>query len=172
LDVYNALLNLLIKEILTKKDKNLAFDFLCGVMEGDGCVPARKRGHIVIWTNRSDICILESILRVAEIKFKTIVEEKNKYGLRIGALEILKNFSYLGDKIFILYPKRRKALFERLKTIRTVKFLIENYSLTPRIKSWLKDNGFCDENYKITKKGKKLSNELIANMNKVATQFV
>jgi len=135
LDIYNGLLNLLIKEILTKKDKNLAIDFICGVMEGDGCVPAKKRGHILIWSNKNDIHILENILRIAIIKFKRIKERGNKYALRIGALEIFKNFSYLSDKIFILYPKRRKNLFERLKTVETIKFLIENYHPAPEIQS-------------------------------------
>jgi len=62
-------------------------------------------------------------------------ERGNKYALRIGALEIFKNFSYLNDKIFILYPKRRKNLFERLKTVETIKFLIENYHPAPEIQS-------------------------------------
>jgi AbrB family looped-hinge helix DNA binding protein len=167
LDVYNSLLNLLIKEILTKRDKNLAFDFLCGVMEGDGCVPVRKRGHIVIWTNKRDIHILENILRVAEIKFKRITEKKNKYSLRIGALEILRNFPHLKDKIFALYPKRRKLFFERLKTVGAVKFLLGNHKSTNWVKSWLKNNGFCDGNYAITEKGLKLKNELIENLEKV-----
>jgi bifunctional DNA-binding transcriptional regulator/antitoxin component of YhaV-PrlF toxin-antitoxin module len=167
LNVYNALLNLLIKEILTKRDKNLAFDFLCGVMEGDGCVPARKRGHIVIWTNKRDIHVLENILRVAEIEFKRITEKKSKYSLRIGALEILRNFPHLKDKIFALYPKRRKLFFERLKTVGAVKFLIGNHKSTNWVKSWLKNNGFCDENYEISEKGLKLRNELIENIENV-----
>jgi len=129
LDIYNTLLKLLIKEILTKRDKKLAIDFICGVMEGDGCVPARKRGHIIIWTNRNDIGILEDILRGAQIKFCPIREDPNKYGLRIGALEIMRNFSLIKDKVFIFYPKRRRALFERLKTVKAFRSLIENYNL-------------------------------------------
>jgi bifunctional DNA-binding transcriptional regulator/antitoxin component of YhaV-PrlF toxin-antitoxin module len=167
LDAYNFLLNLLIKEILTKRDRNLAFGFLCGVMEGDGCVPARKRGHIVISSNKKDIHILENVLQVAEIKFKRITEKKNKYSLRIGALEILRNFSYLKNKIFVLYPKRRKLFFERLKTVGATKFLLGNHKSTSWVKSWLKSNGFCDENYAITEKGLKLKNELIENLEKV-----
>jgi hypothetical protein len=152
LDVYNSLLSLLVKEILAERDKNLAIDFICGVMEGNGGPSAKGRGHIVISTNEKDVSILESVLKIIPINFKFTKESKNKYSLRIGALEILKNFSYLGDKIFILYPKRRKALFQRLKTVKTVKFLIENYYPTSGIKSWLKNNGFCNENYKITEK--------------------
>lgn len=166
LDVYNELLKILIEIILTKRNKKLAIDFICGVMEGDGCAPSKRRGHITIWTNKNDIPILENILRVAEIKFKTLREDKNKRGLRIGALEILRNFSYLKDKIFILYPKRRKAFFERLKAVGAVKFLIENHKSTNWIKALLRKRGFCDKNYQLTDKGLKLRNELIANINK------
>jgi hypothetical protein len=167
LNVYNRILRLIIERILSQKDKNLAADFICGVMEGDGCASAWERGNVMIFTNKNDVHTLENIFKVAKIKFRTYRDEKNKYSLRIGALEILKNFDLLKDKIFILYPKRRKALFERLKTVKTVKFLIENYSPTPGIKSWLRNNGFCDENYKITEKGLKLKNELIENLEKV-----
>jgi hypothetical protein len=35
------------------------------------------------------------------------------------------------------------------------------------VKSWLKNNGFCDENYEISEKGLKLRNELIENIENV-----
>lgn len=167
LDLYNILLKSLIKEIISKKDKKLAIDFLCGVMEGDGCASATERGHIMIFVNRDGVDILRNISNIAQIKFKITKEDKNKYSLRIGALEILRNFNLLKDKIFILYPKRRKNLFERLKTVGVVKFLIGNHEPPAWIKAWLQSNNFCDENYKITDKGLRLSNELIANINKV-----
>jgi bifunctional DNA-binding transcriptional regulator/antitoxin component of YhaV-PrlF toxin-antitoxin module len=166
LDFYNNLLKGLIKEILTKENKELALDFLCGVMEGDGCVSATERGHIMIFTNKDEIDILGNISKVAQLKFKTIKDKKNKYSLRIGALEILRNFHLLKDKIFVLYPKRRIALFERLKTVGATKFLIGNHEPASWVKSWLKNNDFCDENYKITKEGIKLGNDLIDNIDK------
>lgn len=165
LDVYNTLLKLLLKEILEKRDKNLAVDFLCGVLEGDGCAPAKNRGHIMITTNENDVYILENILKVAQIKFKTSKINENKYTLEIGALEILRNFHRLKDKLFILYPKRRKTFFERLKTVGATKFLLENHSSTNWVKALLRNYGFCDENYQLTNKGLKLRNELIANIN-------
>ena len=168
LDVYNTLLNSLIKEILFKKDKKLAIDFLCGVMEGDGCAPATKRGHIMIFTNKDDIQPLEKIFKAAQIKFRINKEDENKYSFRIGALEILRNFHLLNDKLFILYSKRRKIFFERLKTVGAVKFLLENHGSTNWVKALLRNYGFCDRNYQLTTKGLKLRNELITINNTIA----
>lgn len=161
LDIYNFLLKELLKEILLQKNKELAVDFFCGVLEGDGCSPTPKRGHISIASNKDDIHILESILRITSIKFKIVKEENNKYGLKIGALEILKNFDLLKDKVFILYPKRRKIFFERLKIVRTTKFLIGNHEPAAWVKTWLKNTGLCDRNYKITESGLILKGDLL-----------
>ncbi len=167
LDFYNALLRLLVKEILLNKDKKLAIDFICGVMEGDGCAPAKKRGHIMVATNKKDVFTLKDIFKITQIKFKAVKEGKNKYGIRIGALEIVKNFYLLEDKLFTLYPKRRKALFERLKTVGAIKFLIEDRGSTNWVKVWLRSNGFVDKNYEITKNGLNLSNNLLNEMAKL-----
>ena len=166
LDFYNALLESLVKEISLKKDKKLAIDFVCGVMEGDGCAPAKKRGHITIATNKEDLDILKNIVKVAQINFK-VIQQSNKYTLRIGALEILRNFYLLKDKIFLFYPKRRKALFERLKTVGAIKFLIGDHGSTNWVKAWLKNNSFVDKNYEITKNGLNLSNNLLNEMAKL-----
>lgn len=166
LDFYNALLNSLIKEILSKNNKRLAIDFLCGVMEGDGSASASERGHILFFSNKTDKSILKKVLKVTGMNFTITKEGENKYTFRIGVLEILRNLFPLKSKIFILYPKRRKIFFERLKTVGAVKFLIENHKPTNWVKAWLKNNGFCNENYQLTKKGLKLKDELIANINK------
>lgn len=65
LDFYNSLLDSLFKEVLLKKDRRLAIDFICGVLEGDGCAPARERGHIIISTNGNEAPVLENIFRAA-----------------------------------------------------------------------------------------------------------
>jgi len=164
LDIYNFLLKRLIKEILSLRSKKLAIDFICGVMEGDGYSAANPQGSVSIWSNKNDIGILEKILRITEMKFKICKEGENKYALKIGALEILRNFYLLKDKIFILYPKRRKNLFERFKAVGAVRFLTENHSSTNWVKSWLKNNGFCDKNYQLTKLGLSLRDNLLNKM--------
>lgn len=161
LDFYNALLKLLIKEILLKEDRKLAMDLICGVLEGDGCASAKNHGHITITANKKDVSVLENILEITRMKFKTTKEGENKYTLRIGALEILRNFHLIKDKIFVLYPKRRKAFFERLKTVGAIKFLIENHNPTNWVKLWLRGNNFCDENYQITTKGLEFRKNLL-----------
>jgi len=155
LDFYNSLLKSLIREILSKKNKKLALDFICGVLEGDGCAPATKFGHVMISTNKNEIHILKDILKVARIKFRASKDTENKCFLIIGSLEILRNFHLLKDKIFELYPKRRKNFFERFKTVGAVKFLGGNHRSANWVKAWLCNNGFADRNYKITKKGLK-----------------
>lgn len=167
LDFYNVLLKSLINEILSKEDKKLALDFIYGVMEGDGYASAQPAGGIKIWANKQDTPILKNILGVTEIRYRVAKEGRNKYFLGIGALEILRNFHLLKEKIFILYPKRRKALFERLKTVGAVKFLIGNHGSTNWVKAWLRNNGFVDKNYGITKNGLDLSNNLLNKMAKL-----
>ncbi|MBU3964541.1 hypothetical protein KJ591_01380 [Patescibacteria group bacterium] len=160
LDFYNSLLGSLLKEILFNKDKRLAIDFICGVLEGDGYAPATKRGHITISTNKNEATILENILDAVQIKFKIYKEHQNSYFLRIGALEILRNFHFLKDKIFILYPERHKAFFERLKTVGGVRFFIEGHEPTGWVKAWLKENGFLNAEYDTTEKGEELGKNL------------
>lgn len=160
LDFYNGLLEILIDEIVSKRNKKLAFAFLCGVIEGDGCAPARKRGHISIALDRKNSDILKNIVKITGIEFKITKEGEDKYFLRIGALEILKNFFYFENKLFALYPKRKEKLFERLKTVGAVKYLIGNHEPASWVKTWFLKNGFTDKSYKLTKKGIKLRNAL------------
>ncbi len=160
LDFYNYLVENLIEEIRKNNNKSLAIDFLCGILEGDGSVPAKKRGHIEIATNSKEYRSLANVLEVLEIKHRIIKYGENKYAIRIGALEILRNFDHLKDKIFIYYPKRRRMLFERLQTVGAVKFLIVDHEPSSWVKSWLKENGFVDNNYKLTPKGRKLKRDL------------
>jgi len=167
LDFYNTLLETLIKEILSKKNKKLAIDFICGIMEGDGYAAASSLGSIKIWSNEQDVLVLKNILEITEMKYRMKKEGRDKYFLSIGALEVLRSLHFLKDKIFVLYPKRRKALFERLKTVGATKFLIENHESTSWVKAWFKDNGFCDKDYNLTRKGQKLSSFLLKEMKKM-----
>lgn len=162
LQFYNALLNALFREIAAKNDKILAIDFLCGVLEGDGSVNSKTHGHITITTNKDELYMLKIILPFTGIRHKVVEEKSGKYYIRIGALEILRNFDLLKDKIFVLYPKRRRMLFERLQTVGAVKFLLtRNHEPAPWVRLWLKDNYFINEQSNLTQKGKKLRKELI-----------
>ncbi len=52
---YNALVKHLLSAIRQRKDASLAQKFICGVIEGDGCLNARGRGHIQIATNSKSL---------------------------------------------------------------------------------------------------------------------
>lgn len=165
LDFYNSLLNSLIKEILSKKDRRLAIDFICGVLEGDGSVSAKKQGHITIHTNKYEYQTLKDVIDVSGVKSKVCRAGENKYSIRIGALELLRNFSTFKEKIFAFYPERRRRLYRRLNTVGAVKFLIGDHKPTAWVKTWLKNNGFVNEEYQLTEKGVELRNELVKKIN-------
>ncbi len=166
-DVYKRLLNLSIEKIITTQDKELAMDFILGVLEGDGAIPAKKRSHIQICTNEVQSSTLGKILEVTDMSFKKYKEEENKYNFRIGTREILRNFSCFGSKLFSLYPERRRRFFKRLQRRGTVKFLIGNHKTSNNVKGWLKQYNFVDENYKLTGKGEELSKKLKEEIEKV-----
>ncbi|MBI2172934.1 MAG: hypothetical protein HYT73_01845 [Candidatus Aenigmarchaeota archaeon] len=159
LDFYKILL----EEILIKiknGNKKLAIDFLCGILEGDGCVS--MRGYLLIATNKNEYHSIEDVLKILKIKSKTVWENPDRVFIRIGILEILRNFDLLKDKIFMYYPKRRKMLFERLQTAGVVKFLIKrSHEPTGWVKSWMRENSFVDNQYNLTNKGIKLRKDLI-----------
>lgn len=157
--IYNRLLELLINEIEEGKNKSLAMDFICGVLEGDGSASARKRGHIIITTNKKELKILDKIFRCSNIKYKILEDKgKNRGTIRIGALEILKNFDELKDKLFIYYPKRRQRLFERLTQMGCVKYILGKQEKSPGwVKAELKKQGLLNNKYEPTKKGKEIA---------------
>lgn len=168
LKFYNKILSALILQITSTKNKELAIDFICGVLEGDGTVNAKKRAHVQIATNGNDCPILEKILAVSGLQFKTVREQNNKFYIRIGALEVIKNLPILKDKIFEFYPKRRKRLFSRLACIGAVKFLIgEQPSAASWVKSSFRKIGILDRNYKLTSFGEEIRNDLISSINAV-----
>ncbi len=152
---YNGLLQHLFKKILLNKDKVLALDFVCGVLEGDGSPSAKKRGHIHIATNKKELKILKEIFSIAQLRCKGYMEKQNKATLRIGSLEILKNLPLLYQKLFKYYPKRRKKLIKRLLGTGAAKFIKgEQKSTSGWIKSYLKKEKVLDDKYNLTKKGK------------------
>lgn len=120
---YNRLLEYLFNEIKSKQNKELAIDFICGVLEGDGSV-SPDHGHLTIATNNRELNTLKEMLNFAGLKYYIRTEGLNKSMIHIGLLEIIRNISILKDKIFQYYPKRRKLLKERLLNTASVRFLL------------------------------------------------
>jgi bifunctional DNA-binding transcriptional regulator/antitoxin component of YhaV-PrlF toxin-antitoxin module len=153
---YQKLLNYVITYIINKKDKKAAFNFICGVLEGDGSPSARKRGYIVIASNKEDVVILREILKIANVDY-SIQKYGNRMCVRLNALGLLSKLELIWDKIFAYYPERRKKFIERFSKIGAVRFIIgeQNYCAS-WVKSWLRKNGILDKNYELTPKGKKI----------------
>lgn len=158
---YHRLLRYCIQEILKEKNKELALEFIFGVLEGDGSVARSGRGHVHIHTNDKEVEILEKVLKACDLKYNSYKEGAHKYTIRIGVLEILKNFEDLKDKLFCLYPKRRRTLIKRLQTVGAVRFILgkQNYA-SAWVKAWLKNEDILNENYELTTKGLKIKNNL------------
>lgn len=157
---YNKLLSNLLEEIIKKEDKELALEFLCGVLEGDGAPSAKARGHVVIATNEKEAQILQKVFKVANFRHKGYDEEENRWYLRIGSLELIKNMPYLKDKLFQYYPKRRRILQERLANTGCAQFLLHGTKTSNVLIGKLKENGILDSNNKLTNYGREVQASL------------
>ncbi|MFQ5648238.1 MAG: hypothetical protein ACE5FW_03290, partial [Candidatus Aenigmatarchaeota archaeon] len=149
----------LVKTLLIDMKQNpaIGFDFLCGVLEGDGCANARKRGHISIASNRVEKNVIAYVLNILDMKYNTYKEEKNKYTIRIGALELIKNLPILKDKIFKYYPKRRKKFIERFCNVGAVRFILgRQLKASAWVKTYLRKNDILNKEYGLTPYGMKV----------------
>ncbi|MEK6946396.1 MAG: hypothetical protein AABX32_02210 [Nanoarchaeota archaeon] len=157
---YNQLLKLFFDEIKLKQNKELAIDFICGVLEGDGSVSPHL-GHLIIATNNRELILLSNALECACITYNVRVEGENKSCIHIGLLEVIRNIGILKDKIFIYYPKRRKLLKERLANTASVRFLLGK---TPKTSNWLigqfNKMGILDGKGNLTEFGAKIQKDL------------
>lgn len=53
-EIYKRMLSNFFEKILKKKNRDFAWDFILGVLEGDGCPGGKNRGHINITTNKQE----------------------------------------------------------------------------------------------------------------------
>lgn len=152
---YNRLVKTLLIDM--KQNPAIGFDFLCGVLEGDGCANARKRGHISIASNRVEKNVIAYVLNILDMKYNTYKEEKNKYTIRIGALELIKNLPILKDKIFKYYPKRRKKFIERFCNVGAVRFILgRQLKASAWVKTYLRKNDILNKEYGLAPYGMKV----------------
>jgi len=165
---HNKLLEYICDYINQNDDEKLALDFIFGVLEGDGCAGARKRGHITIASNKRDAKVLEKILRITGLDSKITKEGKGKISIRLNSLGILKDISSFKDKVFRYYPKRKKKFVKRFCNIGAVKLILgkQDYA-SSWVKAWLKRKGILNDKYQLTLKGKKIRNHLLNMMKEV-----
>jgi len=158
---YVRLLNFLFNKIKEEKNKELALDFILGVLEGDGSVSAKKRGHVIITSNFKELKILEEVIKIVGINYRLYMEGKNKGYIRIWSLELIKNISHLKDKLFKYYPKRRKTLKERLAQTGCARFLLGKSKKTSNwLIGQLNKYGILDGKGNLTELGKKIQKDL------------
>jgi len=160
---YNRLLKYLFSCIIKELNKDLATDFICGAMEGDGCLNSKKHGHIIITTNTNEIKILKEICDKSHLKssIRCWKGKPNRVDLLIGSLEVIKNISILKDKLFKYYPKRRRILKERLAQTGCARFLLGKSKKTSNwLIGQLNSYGILDGRGNLTKLGKKIQKDL------------
>ena len=155
------MLEFLLNKIKRENNKGLALDFILGVLEGDGSVSAKKRGHIIITSNFKELKILEEIVKIADIKSKLYMEGQNKGYIRIWSLEVIQNIPILKNKLFEYYPKRRRILKERLAQTGCARFLVGKSKKTSNcLIGQLNDYGILDGKGNLTELGKKIQKDL------------
>jgi len=159
---YMNLLNKLIERIEKTKNKALAIDFICGVLEGDGYPSAKTRGHIGIASNKIESKIIEKVLSNTKLNYKLLVEKGNKVSIRIQSTSILANLVVLKDKLFRYYPKRRQKFIERFLNTASAKFLMgKQESTSGWIKAYFVKEGILTKDHELTEKGKKVKKVLL-----------
>jgi hypothetical protein len=160
---YNRLVLYLLDRIKIDKNAILAKEFVCGVMEGDGCLNAKNRGHIQITSNDKEVKILEEFLSYTGLDFHKHKEiSTGKVYINVGGLSIIEDIVFFEKILFRYYPKRRKILSERLCNTPAANYLM---SKQPKISSWIlkrfRDKGILDKNNQLTDKGKRIKSTLL-----------
>jgi len=116
---------------------DVKWDFLFGILEGDGCVVGGKGKFGIGFSCHKDDTTIRQLLDILQVKYSVDSSRvKRKEGSGIYAcfwlFEILLNLKILSDNLFIFYPKRRKMFIERLFEQSTVKFIVgEKDNLAP-----------------------------------------
>ncbi len=154
----------LIKALLCKikSEPESGFDFICGILEGDGCANAKSRGHISIASNEFENKTITDVLDMLKVRHNLYKEGPNKYTVRIGALEIIRNLLVLKDKLFKYYPKRRKRFIERFCNVGAARFILgEQKHAAGRVKAWMVKEGILNSDYVLTSYGEKIKECLI-----------
>ena len=159
---YVRLLNHLIKIIVEEKNIELAIDFVCGVLEGDGCPSAKQRGHIVISSNKKEVKTLIKVFKVLNFNHKGYHEKENKCSIRIGSTELIENILLFKDKLFKYYPKRRRRTIDRLLRTGAAMFLMGISTTTSHwILKRFREKEILNKDNKLTAKGKKIKKALL-----------
>ena len=128
LRVMDAITNYLNNECMNDKD---LWDFLFGILEGDGSVSGGVNRIGVGFAFHNDDKIIRELLDRLKLKYSvdtSRVKRGEGFGVyaSIWLFEILSNLRILSQNLFKYYPKRRNLFIERLQKQKTVKLILEN----------------------------------------------
>ena len=107
------------------------WDFLFGILEGDGCVSGGKGRFGVGFACHKDDRIIRPLLDKLQIKYavdSSRIRRKEGSGISITfwLFEVLSNLDILSAKLFEYYPKRRTLFISRLIEQPSIRNLLSN----------------------------------------------
>ena len=100
--------------LLDSKNSKYIWQFLFGVLEGDGYVGTENNFGINISCNIKDKIILDRLLDILDISHSVIKKGKEGLDIRIPYLQVLLHLKDIHKDIFYYYPKRRQYFIIRL----------------------------------------------------------
>ncbi|KXA96035.1 hypothetical protein AKJ37_06215 [candidate division MSBL1 archaeon SCGC-AAA259I09] len=160
-EIYVEMLSALLKKITETHDRRLAWNFLLGVLEGDGAPKSKKHCHIEIVTNVEEIDRLQRGFDVLRLDGEIYRKGDKGRSINIGSLELICNLELIGDKLFHLYPKRRRKTIRRLLDTGAARFILGKQESTAGwVKNYLKEGGILNERFNLTDRGRKIRGKL------------
>ncbi|MCE7749437.1 MAG: hypothetical protein GPJ51_13685 [Candidatus Heimdallarchaeota archaeon] len=110
-------------------DKNHMWNFLFGVLEGDGSVCGGIARFGISFSFHKNDKMIRALLDKLQVKYsidksRIINETGSCMNASIWLFESLQNLQLFAHNLFIYYPKRRKTFVDRLLNQKTVKFVM------------------------------------------------
>ncbi len=131
LDLHMGLLGEIVYSLKSCKNKEHLWQFLFGILEGDGSVSGGKGRFGVGFSCHNDDEIIRHSLKRLGVQFSVDLSRVKKgigFGIAVSfwQIEVLNNLEIISNNIFQYYPKRRKIFIERLLYQASVKKLLRN----------------------------------------------
>lgn len=132
--------------------KEMKWQFLLGILEGDGFVSGgRERIGIGIACHSEDQIIVPLLNQIGISYVIDAFKQKsypkgNSYSVIMSLKEILKNLEIFKEFLFIYYPKRRKKFILRLLEKSVIKSILHNELDSPYIQKYIVEEPAVDIN--------------------------
>lgn len=148
LDLHHKLMSKIGDELNHSNNKNLIWQFLFGVLEGDGFVSGGKSRFGVGFScnihNKNEIINYLNKLNIHTHYDDSKVTNNISNGFQVyfSLKEVILNLKIISQNIFIYYPKRRKLFIERLLNQPIIKYLRNNAGKKPAFISLLEKENY------------------------------